>query len=401
MLLLHWACKAKKPSEGATKALLRAFPKGAEKIDKYGCLPLHYMVRNPAASESMVRLLIDHFSGACADYDGATGLLPLHTACSVEREVNRSWVRATQSLLRAYPAAAEEACRKLGMLALHYCCKNRKPSYALVVMLLEAYPAACCLPDEKWGNLPLHWAVRAKKPAAKIIRVLIKSYPDACRDYDSSAGRLPLHFACESGNSSLSLFSAVLKAYPDAVAMGDELAGRLPVHWACKNPNSSLGLELVKKLIKLYPEALKQTDQVGALPVHYACENRTPSEEVVKMLLRADEYAGMLPDKHNGFVALELACRNSRFHEGVVRVLLEANPELALRGMEAAQAVGHVQAFFLIKSMAEQIQQEKRAVMDQLQEMKRKGKADKKDGTDRGDGQRTQLLRRSVKIKKK
>jgi ankyrin repeat protein len=119
-----------------------------------------------------------------------------------------------------------------------------------------------------------------------------------------------------------------------------------------------MAFQFVEQLIPLYPEALVQPDEIGFVPLHYAVLNRNPSETVVNAILFFNETSAFVPDKLNGFIALEHACMSDCFNELIVRSLVESNPESAQRGLDAAQAVGHINVFFMLKQLFNAMQRE-------------------------------------------
>ena len=123
------------------------------------------------------------------------------------------------------------------------------------------------------------------------------------------------------------------------------------MHFATRNINSSMGFQFVEQLIPLYPEALVQPDEIGFVPLHYAVLNKHPSETVVNAILFFNEASAFVPDKINGYIALEHACMSDCFNELIVRTLVETNPESAHRGLEAALLCGNPLGAFGIRAL--------------------------------------------------
>jgi ankyrin repeat protein len=119
-----------------------------------------------------------------------------------------------------------------------------------------------------------------------------------------------------------------------------------------------MAFQFVEQLIPLYPEALVQPDEIGFVPLHYAVLNRNPSETVVNAILFFNEASAFVADKLNGHIALEHACMSDCFSELIVRALVETNPESAQRGLDAAQSVGHINVFFMLKQLFNAMQRE-------------------------------------------
>jgi len=83
------------------------------------------------------------------------------------------------------------------------------------------------------------------------------------RDRDS---RSPLHsHLCESSLSSLDVVKLLVKAYPDAVRLCNNYKW-FPLHYAEKNGN----LDIAQYLIDLYPDSLLMRTKDGEIPIDVA-----------------------------------------------------------------------------------------------------------------------------------
>jgi len=95
----------------------------------------------------------------------------------------------------------------------------------------------------------------------------------ASLEFRNEDGRLPLHIAL--GNRSFHLVSKLLEAYPKAAGIRDGL-GILPLHTCITiSPFPSNGIEVCQKLIKLFPQAVKENIQDKTL-LHVGLEVRLP-----------------------------------------------------------------------------------------------------------------------------
>lgn len=118
---------------------------------------------------------------------------------------------------------------------------------------------------------------------------------------------LPIHRSCRQHSPNLNLVRSLLKEYPDGIGCRDS-DGMLPLHWAsysCCNKKiasneESFGansVDLVKFLINLFPGAVAIKDKFGRLPIHIvsqslnkasATEISNEAKEVFRILLQRD-----------------------------------------------------------------------------------------------------------------
>lgn len=150
--------------------------------------------------------------------------------------------------------------------------------------------------DFDLGASPLYRAIdtRSWKQAYKILR---KSPKEAStwvyrRDRETSGYKwmfLPLHVACFSG-APLDLVKKLVKACPQAVRMAAN-GGKLPLHIACETLAHS---SVITFLHSMYSEALYAIDESGNTPLQEAmfCESKSGRARVMKLLtlLTALEY---------------------------------------------------------------------------------------------------------------
>jgi len=130
---------------------------------------------------------------------------------------------------------------------------------------------------------------------------------------------LPLHQACESKAPS-EVVKALIKAYPDGVSMKDS-GGDLPLHLACREKASKA---VVFALLKADPHAAKVEDDEGRLPLHLACR-RGAGAEIIDNLIIAYHGAAQSPDSYS-LLPLHWACAQNA-PVPVVERLLRAYPQ--------------------------------------------------------------------------
>jgi len=139
-------------------------------------------------------------------------------------------------------------------------------------------------------------------------------------------GNLPLHAAC-SFQASQDVIETLLKAYPGAASQPNNV-GNLPIHQAAMWQAPA---ETVEILLSRYPEGATVRNQYGSLPLHMAASNQA-SSDVVKLLIEAYPDAVHLQND-DGMTPLDLALADESASETIVALLegRPAPPELSRR----------------------------------------------------------------------
>jgi ankyrin repeat protein len=154
--------------------------------------------------------------------------LPLHEAC-VTVDVPLYVVTA---IVRANPAAAQQAESSYGRLPLHCACRRSKADPAVVKLLLQHHDRACIEPDAL-GRLPLHYAL-SNGACGAVLHLLLTSHPEAARGVDQN-GWTPLHVACQVG-SSTGIVTVLLHEYPESCVLRTS-RGSTPLQCLASNGN--------------------------------------------------------------------------------------------------------------------------------------------------------------------
>jgi ankyrin repeat protein len=154
-----------------------------------------------------------------------------------------------------------------GMTPFHVACKEGA-SYQIIMDLFRICPSAVSTPTQPTRN-------DAKR-----------------RGRSTKRSMLPLHIACRyySGLATIQsqIISFLIRVYPEAAQITtkaiqktrtfhnddrNEISdGDLPLHLYCEN--HFCNVNVLKLLIKIYPDAIKQRNRKGQLPIHLACERR-------------------------------------------------------------------------------------------------------------------------------
>jgi len=132
---------------------------------------------------------------------------------------------------------------------------------------------------------------------------------------------LPIHEACANGGTPLELVKALVKAYPEGLKQKETAYHRLPIHIACrKNAN----INVVRLLMEVFPDGSLVPDSLGRLPLHYALSNGA-NDFVVQLLLEIRPGAAMGTDKR-GWLPLHVACSVGA-STNVIELIARAYPE--------------------------------------------------------------------------
>jgi hypothetical protein len=109
------------------------------------------------------------------------------------------------------------------------------------------------------NNYPFffHEACYNERVTEGILRCLLEYFPNAVRFADKR-GRLPLHYICHNKHVTLSMVQLLIDAFPDSLSHEDN-GGCMPLHSSClnKNMDEEGGLEILKLLLKRYPESVR------------------------------------------------------------------------------------------------------------------------------------------------
>ena len=385
---LHILCASTtgRASPGAVMALLlgEGGREAAARRDLHGRLPLHWAAHNRAPLE-VLRALIEANPGALLAGDVIKGSailagnessvirgdvgpnrLPLHVLCAAYaspegREGEEASPEAVALLLEG--SGREAAARKDsdGSLPLHLAVSERDPPLEVVRALVEANPGAL-LEEGRDRRLPVHCAAESRASAEVVALLLLRE--EAAAAARDAGGRLPLHLAAEKG-APLGSLRALIDAHPAALLEEDaeknlplhcaawgrasaeavallleeggqgglgaaarrDSRGRFPLHLAAKN---RAPLEAVRALLEAHPEALLEGDLHMILPLHYAASGQA-SLEVVALLLEGRGREAAATKSLFDRLPLHLAAETMA-SPGVVRALMDANPEALLQG---------------------------------------------------------------------
>jgi len=125
-----------------------------------------------------------------------------------------------------------------------------------------------------------------------------------------------------SGPSGMEVIALLLENNPNSIRLRDSLTGSLPLHLALQcNPQV---VEMVEKLIDLFPLSISMPDGSGRLPLHIALLRKSPSWEKILTLYPA---ALESRDPMTGLLPFQLAAMSTNNSNGIARDDLEGGDD--------------------------------------------------------------------------
>eukprot|EP00536_Pseudo-nitzschia_multiseries_P002319 jgi/Psemu1/183239/e_gw1.30.132.1 len=160
----------------------------------------------------------------------------------------------------------------------------------------------------------------------KSVALLCEKKPEAAA-YIGNDGWTALHHACNRRCPYPDVVKSLIRAYPDALLCSEE-KGWLPLHYACrfKAPR-----DVVELLLHSDPEkgrvAVSRPDRKGRSPLYYAVRYDAPAGngELISKLVELCPEAASTPDT-DGRLPLHLACLTKRNWEDGLSHLFDAYP---------------------------------------------------------------------------
>ena len=170
------------------------------------------------------------------------------------------------------------------------------------------------------------------------VRLALDAYPDSIQLVDST-GYLPLHITCAKSmwkeEISKQLFDFLLDKHPGG-ACALTASSESVLSCVLKNPSNSLQTEspaadrdrdaVLMTLLDLFPSAVEIPDSDGGYPLHHACHLSAANQNVVKRLIKL--YPQALEKKGwGGRTPLQcfLRCGGGNW-DGIARMLISASP---------------------------------------------------------------------------
>jgi ankyrin repeat protein len=255
------------------------------------------------------------------------GNLPIHCALAAPESMLPPGV--IDRLIRASPTSVGRL-NSWGQTALHLHCQRRNASVQLAEYLLNLAPESIQLRDRSvaHGFTPFHYA--ASNSSHALMALFARRDPLAAGIVSLNSGKTPLHVLCQQNPTTVEDAESIkrlLVASPNAATLTDQDASSTPLHLVCRGTRA-IHFPIVEALVCAAPEALLIQDVNGYLPLHHALENGADSD-VVRCLLDVEKRAAFLQTRKHD-TALSLACTANKSVEAV-KILLEANPAATLQ----------------------------------------------------------------------
>ena len=160
-------------------------------------------------------------------------------------------------------------------------------------------------------DIPLIVAIKNRAPN-ELLSYLLRSDPHGARVTDRF-GNLPLHLCCQFNEVSYEFFEQLVDSYKESVSKINK-TGLLPLHKAC---HFNAPVEMMKLIIKRYPDSVKGKDKHGNLPIHYMYMGMLGPPDSDKLNLMLKCYANALSVMNNkGFLPLMMMnCPQDRYKD--------------------------------------------------------------------------------------
>lgn len=138
---------------------------------------------------------------------------------------------------------------------------------------------------------------------------------------------LPLSHACKRSDVNVEVIKKLIDIYPESLITCDQKWNRLPLHWAIRcNPPNMLAIEV---LIKHHPDGAAVKDENGQTPLNYHLWfSRSPSLSLVRLLAEAHPDVVRSTDRFR-WTALHHAAKTGRWD--IVIYLIDMYPQALIK----------------------------------------------------------------------
>jgi ankyrin repeat protein len=126
----------------------------------------------------------------------------------------------------------------------------------------------------------LYSACRDRNSSINEIRRLIDADPKALTK-QNGAGQTPVHMAYVYLNQSTQILHCLLDRCPPEVIGMRNILGYTPLHIACIH---GVSIEIIRRMILMYPKALRMMTKSGETALHMACSSPFTSLNVIRYL---------------------------------------------------------------------------------------------------------------------
>jgi hypothetical protein len=180
---------------------------------------------------------------------------------------------------------------------------------------------------EMSGNTPLARACRDRNSTFNEIRRLIDADPEAVTKRGSH-GITPLHLALYNHRDSPEILHYLLDRCPPEFLVLRYRSVSPPLHYACSQCGG-VSIEIIRRMLFMYPKALQMRNFNGSTPLHCACCSRFASLELIQLLASECPIVCLLTNS-DGKTPFREAARGVRKPAAILYFLLEAQVQAAI-----------------------------------------------------------------------
>jgi hypothetical protein len=315
---IHIACLFRAAPE-VIELLIKCYPEGLEKKNKWGMLPIHIVCSNLCLEPPSIT------AGKLAENFSTKDFLNNLYSESMDHSDKWEMVKVVEMLVASCPQSvnmpsdniewytpSEYATRNLprndGTTEQIMNILKKKNKMSVAGISCDGHSISSSLSDSKASsdikafsisNCPLLYSYISTKQWERSNDRVVKTPAEASYwVVDTAYPRLPIHLMCLNADAPQELAQALVDAYPEG-CMAKEGSGSNPLHLACKN---GLPLEIITTLLEKYPKATRMKDEMGRLPLHLACAVGADLA-VIKALMDAYPASCSMKD-YNGHTAL-------------------------------------------------------------------------------------------------
>ena len=324
---LHWACKEN--MEELVNVLLQAHPEAACQTNSSGRTPLHTALESKA-SFSIIEMIVQASPESVFVY--CWGRTPLLTAIenSADYETHKLLVDTCPDMVEARDGRGQTMLQS----ALQHYCSNPD----ILGLLITSKEKV--VEHDSFGRTALHVALSRPETNLLIVQIMLGAAPEASQ-VPSKWGERPLTMAYEyytqrvhdlkSRSNSISACRDVMNWWRvvglllDAAGTGKS---KLPTALETRAP-----IEVIKSLLKEYPEQIKAPTGHGDYPIAVAMKmQHMAKDELINLLLDCDSTTTSKPDSE-GRSVLSLAAECDDLTANTMNRLIRAHPD-ALRSID-------------------------------------------------------------------
>jgi ankyrin repeat protein len=294
-----------KELESNIAALMEIWPDAVRTYDHRGMCPLHVACREGGVSLDVIKRLVRAWPDSIGTPTrNKKSLLPLHLACRYYAGSNK--FQLLVFLIRSYPLAVRAITSDTKELPLHLCCRNYFCTISEILMLVESYPNACRVRNSM-QELPLHIAIQRR-------------YMQRVEKLSSQRNKKTSSFSRPPSDVGLEIIKYLMRMYPQSLSACNG-AGELPLHIAVR---AHQPVAIVQFVLDAFSSATDYVDDAGRTPLHLAVSRTHPSMETIQLLLKEDAAATIVKDS-KGKIPLDYATRTGSLD--LIYTLLRAYPK--------------------------------------------------------------------------